>query len=79
MTRRFLEWIGKAIPNLNKAYSADQPASLSKLPGDKIQELARLGLLDERAGRLAFAIWQVLGRSRNCSRREYNYRKSSVA
>jgi hypothetical protein len=44
--RRFLEWIGKAIPNdLHKTYSADQLASLSKLSGDKIHELAHLGLL----------------------------------
>jgi tetratricopeptide (TPR) repeat protein len=53
--RRFLEWIGKAIPdNLHKTYSADQVASLSKLSGDKIRELAHLGLLDERAGRFGF-------------------------
>jgi tetratricopeptide (TPR) repeat protein len=53
--RRFLEWIGKAIPNdLHKTYSADQLASLSKLSGDKIHELAHLGLLDERAGRFGF-------------------------
>jgi tetratricopeptide (TPR) repeat protein len=53
--RRFLEWIGKAIPNgLQKTYSADQLASLSKLSGDKIQELAHLGLLDKRADRFGF-------------------------
>ena len=53
--RRFLEWIGKAIPNeLQKTYSADQLASLSKLSGDKIQELAHLGLLDKRAERFGF-------------------------
>jgi hypothetical protein len=53
--RRFLEWIGKVIPdNLHKTYSADQLAALSKLSGDKIQELAHLGLLDERAGRFGF-------------------------
>src|SRR3984893_8980316 len=53
--RRFLEWIGKVIPdNLHKTYSADQLAALSKLPGDKILELAHLGLLDERAGRFGF-------------------------
>jgi len=53
--RRFLEWIGRVIPdNLHKTYSADQLAALSKLSGDKIQELAHLGLLDERAGRFGF-------------------------
>ena len=53
--RRFLEWIGKVIPdNLHKTYSADQLAAYSKLSGDKIQELAHLGLLDERAGRFGF-------------------------
>ena len=36
--RRFLEWIGKFIPdNANKAYSVDQLASLSGLSGEKIQ------------------------------------------
>jgi tetratricopeptide (TPR) repeat protein len=53
--RRFLEWTGKFIPdNANKAYSADQLASLSGLSGDRIQELAQLSLLDERAGRFGF-------------------------
>jgi tetratricopeptide (TPR) repeat protein len=53
--RRFLEWIGKFIPdNANKTYSVDQLASLSGLSGEKIQELARLGLLDERGGRFGF-------------------------
>ncbi len=53
--RRFLEWIGKAIPdNLHKTYSTDQLAALSKLSGDKIKELAQLGLLDERDGHFGF-------------------------
>jgi tetratricopeptide (TPR) repeat protein len=53
--RRFLEWIGKAMPDAaHKTYSADQLASLSKLPVVKIQEFAQLGLLDERAGRFGF-------------------------
>ena len=53
--RRLLEWTGKSVPdNANKAYSADQLASLSGLNGDKIEELAQLGLLDERAGRFGF-------------------------
>ena len=53
--RRFLEWTGKFIPdNANKAYSVDQLAALSGLSGEKIQELAQLSLLDERAGRFGF-------------------------
>jgi tetratricopeptide (TPR) repeat protein len=53
--QRFLEWIGKFIPdNTNKAYSVEQLAALSGLSGEKIQELAQLSLLDERAGRFGF-------------------------
>ena len=53
--RRFLEWIGKAVPDsVHKTYSADQLAALSKLSSDMIQELAQFGLLDERGGRFGF-------------------------
>jgi len=53
--RRVLEWIGKAVPNsVDKTYSADQIAALSKLSSDMIQELAQFGLLDERGGRFGF-------------------------
>jgi tetratricopeptide (TPR) repeat protein len=53
--RRFLEWIGKAVPDsVHKTYSADQLAALSKLSDDRIHELAQLGLLDERSGRFGF-------------------------
>ena len=53
--RRFLEWIGKAIPDsVHKTYSADQLAALSKLSSDLIRELAQFGLLDERGGRFGF-------------------------
>ena len=53
--RRFLEWIGKAIPDsVHKTYSADQLAALSKLSSDMILKLAQLGLLDERHGRFGF-------------------------
>ena len=53
--RRFLEWIGKAIPDsVHKTYSADQLAALSKLSSDMIRELAQFGLLDERGGRFGF-------------------------
>jgi tetratricopeptide (TPR) repeat protein len=53
--RRFLEWIGKAIPDgIQKTYSAERLAALSKLSMAMICELARLSLLDERDGRFSF-------------------------
>jgi tetratricopeptide (TPR) repeat protein len=53
--RRFLEWIGKAVPDsVQKTYSADQLASLSKMSSGMIRELAQLSLLDERDGRFGF-------------------------
>src|ERR1700720_2714982 len=49
--RRFLEWIGKAVPDgLQKTYSGEQLAALSKLSSETIQELVQFGLLDERGG-----------------------------
>jgi tetratricopeptide (TPR) repeat protein len=53
--RRFLEWIGKAVPDsVQKSYSADQITALSHLSGDMIRELTQFGLLDERSGRFGF-------------------------
>ena len=53
--RRFLEWVGKAVPdNVQKTYSAEQLAALSKMSSGMIQELAQLSLLDERDGRFGF-------------------------
>jgi tetratricopeptide (TPR) repeat protein len=53
--RRFLEWIGKAVPDsLNRTYSADQIAALSKLSINTIEELVRFGLLDPRGGLFGF-------------------------
>ena len=53
--RRFLEWIGKAVPdNVQKTYSADQLAALEQDVEGMIRELAQLGLLDERDGRFGF-------------------------
>ncbi len=53
--RRFLEWIGKAVPDsVQKTYSGEQLAALSKLSSETVQELAQLGLLDERGGRFGF-------------------------
>jgi hypothetical protein len=52
---RFLEWIGKAIPDgLHRTYSADQIAALSKLSNSTIDELVRFGLLDSRGGLFGF-------------------------
>jgi hypothetical protein len=53
--RRFLEWVGKSICESDqKTYSAEQLATLSKMSSGMIQELAQLGLLDERDGRFGF-------------------------
>jgi tetratricopeptide (TPR) repeat protein len=53
--RRFLEWIGKAIPdNLHRTYSAGQIATLSKFSHGAIAELVRFGLLDPRGGLFGF-------------------------
>src|SRR5262245_5644809 len=53
--RRFLEWIGKAVPDsLRRTYSAAQIASLSKLSNSTIDELVRFGLLDPRGGLFGF-------------------------
>jgi Tetratricopeptide repeat len=53
--RRFLEWIGKAVPDsINKTYSIDEIAAVSDLSGNTIQELAQFGLLDERGGQFGF-------------------------
>ncbi len=53
--RRFLEWIGKSVPDsVQRTYSGEQLAALSKLSGETIQELVQFGLLDERGGRFGF-------------------------
>src|SRR5580693_5089636 len=53
--RRFLEWIGKAVPNdAQKSYSAEQISGLSKMSVDMVRELSRLGLLDDRNGCFGF-------------------------
>jgi tetratricopeptide (TPR) repeat protein len=53
--RRFLEWVGKSpADNDQKSYTADQLAVLSKMSKSMVQELAQLGLLDERDGRFGF-------------------------
>jgi tetratricopeptide (TPR) repeat protein len=53
--RRFLEWIGKAVPDdAQKSYSAEQISGLTKMSVDMVRELSRLGLLDDRHGRFGF-------------------------
>jgi tetratricopeptide (TPR) repeat protein len=53
--RRFLEWIGKAVPDsFHRTYSADQIAALSKLSSSTVDELVRFGLLDPRGGLFGF-------------------------
>jgi len=53
--RRFLEWVGKAVPDdVQKTYSAEQLATLSKLSIGMVRELSQLSLLDERDGRFGF-------------------------
>jgi tetratricopeptide (TPR) repeat protein len=53
--RRFLEWIGKAVPDsLNRAYSVGQIVLLSKLSHGAVQELTRFGLLNPRGGLFGF-------------------------
>jgi tetratricopeptide (TPR) repeat protein len=53
--RRFLEWVGKALPDdVQKTYSAEQLATLSKMSIGMVRELSQLSLLDERDGRFGF-------------------------
>ena len=53
--RRFLEWIGKAVPDsLHRTYSAEQIAALSKLSNTRVDDLVRCGLLDPRGGLFGF-------------------------
>jgi tetratricopeptide (TPR) repeat protein len=53
--RRFLEWLGRSAPQeQTKTYTADQLASLSKLPLGVVDELAMFGLIEARGGRFGF-------------------------
>ena len=53
--RRFLEWIGKAVPDsLHRTYSVEQIAALSKLSNTRVDDLVRCGLLDPRGGLFGF-------------------------
>jgi tetratricopeptide (TPR) repeat protein len=53
--RRFREWVGESASDRDqKTYSAAQLAALSKMSAGMIQQLAHLGLLDEKDGRFGF-------------------------
>ncbi len=53
--RQFLEWLGQSVPDEHaKTYTADQLASLSKLPPPVVDQLAMFGLIEARGGRYGF-------------------------
>jgi tetratricopeptide (TPR) repeat protein len=53
--RQFLEWLGKNVPKEQaKTYSADQLASLSKLPKEIVDQLSMFGLIESRNGLYGF-------------------------
>ncbi len=53
--RKFLEWIGKAVPEeQTKTYTAAQLGTLAKLPDGVIEQLAMFGLIEPRVGRYGF-------------------------
>ena len=53
--RQFLQWLGKSAPEEQaKTYSADQLASLSKLPKEIVEQLSMFGLIEARNGLYGF-------------------------
>src|SRR5499425_2618911 len=53
--RQFLEWLGQSVPDEHaKTYTADQLASLSKLPREVVDQLAMFGLIEGRGGLFGF-------------------------
>ena len=53
--RRFLEWVGKTAPEEQaQTYTADQLASLSKVPKEIVEQLAMFGLIEPRGGLYGF-------------------------
>jgi tetratricopeptide (TPR) repeat protein len=51
----FLEWVGRNAPQeQTKSYTADQLASLAKLPSEVVDQLAMFGLIEARGGRYGF-------------------------
>ena len=66
--RRFLEWLGQSAPDAqSKTYTADQLASLSKLPNEVVDQLAMFGLIEVRGASTASATSRRRGRLRACS------------
>lgn len=53
--RRFLEWLGRSVPEEQaRTYTANQLASLSKLPEHVVDQIAMLGLIEARGGLFGF-------------------------
>jgi tetratricopeptide (TPR) repeat protein len=53
--RKFLEWIGKAVPEEQaKTYTAAQLVALSKVPEKVLEQLAMFGLIEPQNGRYGF-------------------------
>jgi tetratricopeptide (TPR) repeat protein len=53
--RRFLEWVGQSVPEEQaQTYTAEQLASLSKVPKEIIEQLAMFGLIEPRGGLFGF-------------------------
>src|SRR3954467_15736947 len=53
--RRFLEWLGRAVPDPSpRSHSAQQVCAVTGLSGEELDTLVRLGLLDPRAGLFGF-------------------------
>ena len=53
--RQFLEWLGQSVPDEHaKTYTADQLASLGKLPREVVDQLAMFGLIEGRGGLFGF-------------------------
>ena len=53
--RQFLQWLGKSAPEEQaKTYTADQLASLSKLPKEIVEQLSMFGLIEARNGLYGF-------------------------
>jgi tetratricopeptide (TPR) repeat protein len=53
--RRFLEWVGKNSPDeQTQTYTAEQLASLSKVPKEIVEQLAMFGLIEPRGGLYGF-------------------------
>ena len=53
--RQFLAWLGKSVPQEQATtYTADQLASLSKLPKEIVDQLSMFGLIEPRNGLYGF-------------------------